>query len=132
MDQLTAEILEYQSLRDDIEGLEKRKKVLRDSLLDTVQNAGERDEKGHLWLALDSDVNGVSSVQAERRVTQTLNEERAQEILEGLGLSAECTKTITVVDEDAVWAARWDDKLSDSDIEAMFDTKVVTALKLKS
>lgn len=131
MDQVSAEVLEYQVLKDQIEDLEKRKKVLRDSLMETVQEVGESDDQGHLWLDLDTEVNGVGSVQAERRVSQTLNEDRALALIEKRGLTETCTKLVRVVDEDAVLAAKFEDHFTEEDIDSMFDFKVVWALKLK-
>lgn len=131
LDQVSIEILEYQVVRDQVDELEKRKKSLRDSLMDTIKSAGEPDDQGHLWLELGADVNGVSALQAERRVSQSLNEERALEVLERLGLTEECTRTVRVVDEDAVLAAKYEDRIAEDDIDEMFDHRIVWALKLK-
>lgn len=129
VDSLTLEVLEYKTLRDEIESLEKRKRELRDSLMDAVKAAGEADTSGHIWLSFEDE--DLPSLQAERRVTQTLNQDRAQVFLEDRGLTDRCTTLVRIVDEDAVMAARYEDLLSDEDIEAMFDEKVTWALKLK-
>lgn len=131
VDQLTAEVMEYQAIKDQVDDLEKRKKSLRDSLMETVKIVGEPDDKGHLWMELGEEVNGVRAVLAERRVSQSLNEERAQEILAERGLLDECTKMVRVVDHDEVMARLYDEQLSEADVDEMFDSTVTWALRLK-
>lgn len=131
MDDLSREVLEYQGLKQQIDDLEKRAKTLRDSLMESAKILGEADDKGHLWMELDEEINGVAAVLAERRVSQSLNEERAQEVLERLDLMDRCTKMVRVVDHDEVMAARYEDLLTDDDLAEMFDVKVTWALRLK-
>ena len=131
MDDLGREILEYQVLKQQIDDLDKRAKVLRDSLMESAKILGESDDKGHLWMELDEEINGVSAVLAERRVSQSLNEERALEVLERLGLTDRCTTMVRAVDHDEVMAARWDGLMTDDDLAEMFDNKVTWALRLK-
>ena len=131
MDDLSREVLEYQTLKAQIDDLDKRAKVLRDSLMESAKILGEADDKGHLWMELDEDINGVHSVLAERRVSQSLNEERAQEILEERGLTERCTKMVRVVDHDEVMACLYDELLTETDLDEMFDRKITWALRLK-
>jgi chaperonin cofactor prefoldin len=131
IDEIAAEVLEYQVIKGQVDELEKRKKALRDSLMEIVKVLGEPDDKGHLWMPLDAEVGGVCSVMAERRVSQSLNEERAQEILEERGLTERCTKMVRVVDHDEVMACLYDEELTEHDVDAMFDNNVTFALRLK-
>ena len=131
MDDLSREVLEYQTLKQQIDDLDKRAKVLRDSLMESAKILGEADDKGHLWMELDEEINGVAAVLAERRVSQSLNEDRALEVLERLGLTDRCTKMVRAVDQDEVMACRYDDLLTDEDLIEMFDQKVTWALRLK-
>lgn len=93
-----------------------------------VEETGYQDDQGHIWVDLDEKIEGVVALQMQRRVSQPLNEEKATEILEKHGLLEKCTKTITVLDEDAIMAARYADELSDDDIDAMFPKTVSYAL----
>jgi len=131
MDDIGREVLEYQTLKQQIDDLDKRAKTLRDSLMETVKIVGESDDKGHLWMQLDEEINGVHSVLAERRVSQSLNEERAQEIIEERGLTERCTKMVRVVDHDEVMACLYEEALSEADLDEMFDRKITWALRLK-
>jgi hypothetical protein len=42
-----------------------------------------------------------------------------------------CTKTITVLDQDAVMAAYYEGKLTDEDIDTMFPEKITWAIVLE-
>lgn len=131
VDDISREVLEYQTLKQQIDDLDKRAKVLRDSLMEAVKVVGDPDDKGHLWMELDEEINGVHSVLAEKRVSQTLNEERAQEIIEERGLTERCTKMVRVVDHDEVMACLYEEALSEADVDEMFDRKITWALRLK-
>lgn len=131
MDDLGREVLEYQTLKQQIDDLDKRAKVLRDSLMESAKILGESDDKGHLWMELDEEINGVRAILAERRVSQSLNEERAQQILEERGLLERCTKMVRVVDHDEVMACLYDELVTEADVDEMFDNKITWALRLK-
>lgn len=131
MDDLEMEVAEYAHVKEQVDALSKRQKELRDRLLEVVENLGETDDQGHLWMDLPREVGGVRMLQRQRRVTQSINQERAQELLEELGLTDRCTTLVRVVDEDALMAAKWDGEISEEQIDSMIDTKVVWALHLK-
>jgi hypothetical protein len=131
VDDVTREVLEYQTLKQQIDDLDKRAKVLRDSLMEVVKVVGDADDKGHLWMELDEEINGVRSVLAEKRVSQSLNEERALEIIEERGLTERCTQMVRVVDHDEVMACLYEEALSEADLDEMFDRKITWALRLK-
>lgn len=131
VDQFTAEVMEYRLLKAQTDEMTKRIKVLRDSLMESVQALGLEDDKGHVFLALDDDIDGVTELVAERRVVQSINEEAAQDLLQEKGLLDRCTEMVRVVNQDEVMAARFDDLLTDDDVDAMFDIKVTYALKMK-
>lgn len=131
VDQFTAEVMEYKLLKAQTDEMAKRIKVLRDSLMESVQTLGIEDDKGHVFLVLDDDIDGVNEIVAERRVTQAINEEAAQDLLQDRGLFDRCTELVRVVNQDEVMAARFEELLSDDDVDAMFDVKVTYALKLK-
>jgi hypothetical protein len=131
VDSLSLEIREYKMLRDEIAELEARQKNLRDSLMEALKASGDEDDKGHLWIPLEDEIDGVTALQAERRAKVTINHDRAFAFLEERDLLDRCTKTIRVVDEDALMAARWDDALTDDDLASLTDTNVTWALRLK-
>jgi hemerythrin superfamily protein len=131
VDQVTAQIREYNSVKKEADRLAKRQKELRDSLMETIKYVGYEDDQGHYWLELEEPIDGVVALQGERRVSRGLDEEAAAEIFESLGLTETCYKTVQVVDEDAVYSALYEDKLTDADIDTIFPQKIVWALKVK-
>jgi uncharacterized Ntn-hydrolase superfamily protein len=126
-DPITQQVREYKHLKAQIEALQKDQKKIRDSLMETIENAGYTDDQGHWWIDLPEDVDGTSAIKREKRSSRSLDEQAAEEVLTGLGLE-ECFKTVRVVDEDAVWAALYEEKINDADIEAIFPEKVTWAL----
>ncbi len=124
-------VKEYQFVKSQAETFASRQKELRDSIIETVDALGEPDENGHIWLELPDQIEGLRGVVKERRVSQRLDEERAQEILKEHDLLNRCTKFVRQVDEAEVWEAKQEDLLTEDDLEAMFETKVSWALKLK-
>lgn len=131
VDDLTIEIAEYARVKAQVDELSKRQKELRDSLLDAVERLGEEDDQGHIWLEIGDETSGVRAIQRQRRVTPSLNQERAQILLDDLGLTERCTTLVRVVDEDALMAAKWDGLITDEQLDSIIDTKVVWALHLK-
>lgn len=131
MDDLTVKIRSYKSLKDQIDALTKEQKALRDALMEAVQTDGYTDENGSLWIELDNEIDGVAALKRERRAKRELDEQAALEILTALGLEDKCYKTVRIVDEDAVYAALYNDELTDADIDTMFPEKITWALVLK-
>lgn len=131
VDDLTMEIAEYSRIKEQVDDLSKRQKELRDSLLGAIENLGETDDQGNFWMELPKPVGDVRVLKRQRRVTQTLNQERALQLLEENGLLDQCSQMVRVVDEDALMAAKWDGALTEEQIDSMIDTKVVWALHLK-
>jgi hypothetical protein len=124
-------VKEYQFVKSQAEALAARQKELRDSIIETVDALGEPDDVGHIWLELPDQIEGVRGLVKERRVSQKLDEDRAQEILQDNDLLTRCTKFVRQVDEDEVMEAKREDLLTDDDLESMYETKVSWALKLK-
>lgn len=96
-----------------------------------VEDLGKTNEKGSLVLPINDLTSNTASVIKQRRVSKVFDEDRANSLLAEKGLAESCTKTITVLDQDAVMAAYYDGKLTDEDIETMFPEKVSWALILE-
>lgn len=125
------QVAEYNRLKDEISDLQKRQKEIRDALMEQIESEGYIDDKGSVWLDLPQEVDGIAAIKRERRSSSSLDESAAEEVLTSLGLQDECFKTVRVVDEDAVWAALYEERLSDADIECIFPEKVTWALIVK-
>lgn len=107
--------------------IKTRKQELRDRLFALVEISGEEDDKGHLRLELPDPVNEVRALKIERRVSNYLDAEKAEEVLTEAGIWDDCTTQVTVLDEDKIMAARYEGKLTDEQIDAMYPQSVTEA-----
>lgn len=106
----------------------KRQDEVTKRLKAYVEETGYQDDQGHIWVDLDEPVEGAVALQMQRRVSQPLREEKAEEILKAKGLYDRCTTTVVVLDEAEIMAARYAGELTDDDIDAMFPKVVSYAL----
>jgi hypothetical protein len=130
-DDLNSQVREYVALKKTMEGLDARHKELRDKLFERITLTGEEDDKGNIQLELDVEIDGVRRIEKQRRVTRKIDEDKAAEIIEALGLKEELYVMQPVLQEDLLMAAHWDGKISEEQIDEMFPSKVVWALMTK-
>ncbi len=124
---LLGTVKQYINLKRRIDDLTKEQSVLKTELSDLVDKQGETDDKGHVWLPLPEEVDGVVSLKRERRVSQSLDMDAAILILTQKGLADRCIKPIPTVAEDEVMAALYEGKLTEEDVDAMFPKKITWA-----
>lgn len=124
---LTATFSEYSRLKKLVDDLTARQKLLKESLMQSLEIEGFEDEKGHQWIELEQEVDGYVSIQRQRRVSNKLDEKVAEELLNSKGLASRCYKLVPVLDEQAIMAAHYEGLLSESDIDTMFPQTVTFA-----
>lgn len=103
--------------------------------MDLLERAGVLEENGSRSLLLEEPVvftsykggkakeKEITGIRRQYRAGQThLNEERTMAYLAKHKLLDRCTSTITVINEDAVLAANFEEKISDADLAALYDT----------
>jgi hypothetical protein len=130
-DDINTQVREYLMVKKSMEQLEARQKELREKLFAKIDNEGLPDDKGNIQLELDSEVEGVTRLEKQRRVTRKIDEEMAEQILTANELTETVYKTVRVVDEDALMAAFYEDKISEAELDAMFPPRTVWALMTK-
>lgn len=113
---------------DELSGMQSQ---IKKDLTEAIKEIGEEDEKGHVVIDLGDDVAGVSRVMRQKRVSKILDIDVAEDLLKERGLHEECIKMIPVLDEDAIMAAYYDNKITEADIDKMFPAKVTWALVMK-
>jgi hypothetical protein len=128
-DDSDSQIREYIKLSQAIDSLEERKKELRTKLFDLLDAEGEEDEKGNVLYQFDSPIEGVTRLEKQRRATRKLDETVAEEIITAQSLEDEVYKMVRVIDEDALMAAYYEGKITEEQIDQMFPTTVVWALR---
>jgi hypothetical protein len=124
-----SQIREYIKLAQTIDSLEERKKELRTSLFDLLDEEGEEDAKGNVFYYFDAPIDGVVRLEKQRRTTRKLDEMVAEGIIEQTGLVDTVYKMVRVIDEDALMAQYYEGKLTEEQIDEMFPTTIVWALR---
>jgi hypothetical protein len=125
------EVQQYVSLKGEASAITDRVDVIKKRLTTFAEQNGTPNEKGSLIFPVDDPVTGTKAIVRQKRISKVFNEEVADHVLKTAGIFEECTKTITVLDEDAVMAAYYQGKLTDEDIDSMFPEKVTWALVLE-
>lgn len=121
---LTRAVREFNGLKRQVDLLTARQKSIRNDLMDLLDEYGEVDDKGHKVLELPEQCDDVVSLVAQRSVTRSLDPDAAEEILTAKSLLDRCIEMVPTLNEDEILAARYEDLLTDEDIEAMFPTSI--------
>lgn len=129
-DDINTKIREYILVNNSLDSLEAKRKALRDELFQYMDEEGYEDSKGNIQLDFDQPIEGAVRLEKQRRVTRKLDEEKAEELITAKSLGDKVYKTIRVIDEDALMAAHYEGELSEEDIDEMFPTTVIWALRI--
>jgi DNA mismatch repair ATPase MutS len=122
---------EYVRLKESMSHMETRSKELRDNIIAHVETHGQEDESGNIVLDLKKPLDGVVRFIKTRRTSRKLDETRAEEIIADHGIEEQAYKTIRVIDEDALLAMRFDETLTEDELDQMFPVTVTWALNTK-
>ena len=130
-DDFNSQVREYIKIKRSREIFEARAKELREKLFSVLDDEGLADEKGNLQYDLENPIDGVVRLEKQRRSTRKLNEFRAEEIIEAAGLSDDVYEMKRVINEDALMAAYYQDKITEEQLDEMFPVTVAWALLTK-
>lgn len=128
-DDIKSQIREYVKLKASEDMIKKRTSELRDVLFAEITESGYEDDKGNQQLDLDEDVDGVYRLEKQRRTKRMLNEAKAEEIITELGLTEELYDMKPVLNEDALMAAFYEDKITEDQLDEMYPLNVTWALR---
>lgn len=117
-------VREYSGTRSQGELIRARETELKKRLSTIVEEHGEEDEKGHLWLELPEATGGYQSLKRERRVHTGLDEDKAERILAAAGLTERCYRMEPVLDQDEIMAALYEGLLTEAQIDEMYPQKI--------
>lgn len=124
-----SQIREYMLLKQSMDTLDKRQKELRDKIFTTLDEDGFEDDKGNLQYELPTAIEGAVRIEKQRRVSRKLNEAKADEIIEAIGIGGDVYETKQVINEDALMAAFYEDKITEAELDDMFPATVTWALR---
>lgn len=125
-----AQIREYVKLKATESVLKARAEELRVTIFARMEEEGYEDDKGNIQLDLEQPIDGVVRLEKQRRATRKLNEAKAEELLNELGIYDEIFVMKPVLDEDALMAAYFEDKITEAQLDEMFPTNVIWALRV--
>ena len=123
-------ISEYIRLSLSIDSLEVRKKELRDDMFAILDEDGLEDDKGNLLYDFSAPIEGVIRLEKQRRTSRKLDEDAATDIIEATGIADAVYKTVRVIDEDALMAQYYEGNITEEQIDEMFPTTVIWALRI--
>jgi len=121
---LLAKVADYVTIKRNIDDMSKQQNRIKSELSELVDTDGEPDEKGHLIYELPEKVSGVTALKRQRRVSQSLNESIAEDILKKKDIYNRCYKMVPVLDESEVMACLYDGLLTEEEIDEMFPKTV--------
>ena len=110
---------------------EKREKAYKDRLMVFLDQYGDEDENGHKFYFFDeplvetglASAPNVSGIKREKRVSQSIDQDRAMKLIEAKGLLDRCTTTIVVINEDAILGANFDGTITDAELSSLYDER---------
>jgi hypothetical protein len=126
---LNAQVREYAKVKASLDILEARSKQLREKLFAHIDTEGYEDDKGNFRIDLPNAIDGVLSIEKQRRASRKLDELTADSLLEELGISDEVYELKRVINEDALMAAFYEGKITEEQLDEMFPVHVVWALR---
>lgn len=122
---------QYLSLGEEIKALEARRNALKKDLGAVVDDNGDADDKGSLFLELDTPIvvgnKTYTHLKRERRSSPQFLEEKAEEWLHTNGLWDEATETITVIDQDKLYVLNQQERIPDDVLDSFFEDKITWA-----
>jgi hypothetical protein len=126
-DDVSAQFSEFVLLKTQIDELTKRQNALKAELSSLVESSGEEDDKGHLWYELPHPIEGYTAMQRQKRISQKLDADAAEELLRTKNLYNRCFQLLPVLDEDEVMACLYEGLLTEDEIDAMFPKSITWA-----
>jgi hypothetical protein len=128
-DDLTSQIREYAKVKATMELLKTRSEELREKLFAVLDQDGYEDNNGNIQFDLPENIEGIARLEKQRRTTRKLNAPKAEMIIEELGLEDEVYEMKRTLNEDALMAAFYEEKISEEQLDDMFPVSVVWALR---
>lgn len=130
IDDLESQAKQYIFFKKQVEYFESELKSLREKLFEDIDANGELDGSGNLFVELSTEIDGVTMLQKQKRVSRKIDPQMADNLIVSKGLETELYKTIQVIDEDALMAALYEGKLTEEEVDLMYPQKIVWALIL--
>jgi hypothetical protein len=114
---------QYLQFRRAKEKFDKNAELLKKDLMSFLEHNGEKDDRKSSFYWLEEPNEDVQGIKRECRVSQSLDQEAALELIHKYGLEDECLETITVINEDGLLAANFAGVIPDDEVKALYQEK---------
>lgn len=132
-DAYTDKFRQWADRKSTVTRLTREMNVLRDDLMKVVIQDGDSDELGsRRWYfpaSVDIDGTAYKGIKREARTSTVVNEERALKLAEAEGLEDELVVQVRTIDVDALYRVYAEGRVSQDQLDSLFDTKVTHAFK---
>lgn len=98
-----------------------RKDEVKRRLMEKIEAEGYEDDKGHRYLDLGEEVDGIETLCRQKRVSQRIDPERAHEFLEERGLWKKATRVERVLDESKLGKLVFEGAITKEELDALVD-----------
>lgn len=112
---------EFRKAQDLLKAANERVLTLKTALVDYIHAYGEPDDKGNLWVELDSG----AKLKHEKRTSQVLDTDLAEKLAKKY--KVDVTETIEVFSEDKFLAAGYEKKIPDAAVQDCYTERVTWA-----
>jgi hypothetical protein len=125
--------LSYILVTHDEVKIKQDRENLRDSLKQWIMDNCEPDENGSYRWELDEPITPdgdewVTGFEVQRRVSEFIDEQKADALVKKYGLEDSCYQTVTEIDFDALYAANQRGIITDEEIDDMLSYNETYAL----
>lgn len=114
---------QYRAAEKEAKTAGARKDEIKGRFMEVLEREGYEDEKGHRYLDLGEEVDGIEKVCRQKRVGQTINRERAEKLLKGRDLWRKATRVERVLDEQKLAQLVFEDEISQEEFDALIDRR---------
>lgn len=125
-------VKQYVVIKTQLDMLNSRYVEIKERLMLAIDEYGEVDGKGHKVIDLTDGDLGVTQLIKQRKVSKTLNMEIAEDLLKSKGIYEKCITLVPTINEDAIMASYYEEKLTEEEIDSMFPVKVSYAFLAKN
>lgn len=124
--------LDYMISAEDDAAMKVHLTELKELLKPWILENGELDEDGNYVWEFPAPINlgdkSYTGLMAQRRVSEFINEEKADALVTKYGLEDRCLTLVTEIDFDALYAANQEGIISDEEIDDIIELNETYAL----
>lgn len=111
---------QYKALKEQKKLLDERQTEIKKRLSEFLKDTVTPDDRGHYWYEFPDG----TKMKYEAKTSESIDIDKATELLKERGIYKECVKIIEVIDEDAVMQALYRGQLTEEDIDPLVEKKV--------